>query len=85
MRYSCKKTATYNNAKIFYGNAKSTLHLSKTPRAKKYPTRIRLITTHVTLAHATLNSEKTARLRKRKASCGDRLTSSLKSHNVKRV
>jgi hypothetical protein len=84
MRYSCKKTATYNNIKIFCGNAKSTFHLFKTPRAKKYLTRIRLIITHVTLTHTTLSNRETARLRKRKASYGDRLASSLESYNVEK-
>jgi hypothetical protein len=62
MRYSYKKTATYNNAKVLYGNTKPILYLSKTPRAKIYPARIRLVTAHATLTHATLNNKRTARL-----------------------
>jgi hypothetical protein len=85
MRYSCEKTAIYNNVKVFCGNAKFTLYLFKIPRARKYLTRIRLVIAHVTLAHATFSNKKTARLKERKASCDDRLTSSLKSYNIKRV
>jgi hypothetical protein len=84
MRYSCKKITTYNNIKVFCGNIKPIFHFFKTPRAKKYLTRIRLIITHATLAHATLSSGRTAKFRKRKASCGDRLASNLKSHSVEK-
>jgi hypothetical protein len=85
MRYSCKKTATYNNVKMFYDNAKSTFYFSKTPRVRKYLTRIRLIITDATLIHATLSNRGTARLWKRKASYDDRLISNLRSHSIKRV
>jgi hypothetical protein len=82
MRCSCEKTATYNNASMLCGSAKPTLHLSKTPRARIHPTRIRLVAAHATLAHATLSSRGTARLWERRASCDDRLASSLRSHSV---
>ena len=85
MRYLYKKTATYNNVRVFCGNAKFIFHFFKIPRAKKYLTRIRLIVTHVTLAHATLNNKETAKLRKRRASYSDRLISSLRNYSVKRV
>jgi hypothetical protein len=84
MRYSCEKTATYNNVKIFCGNAKSIFYLFNTPRVRKYLTRIRLVIAHATLTHATLSNKKTARFWKRRASCGDRLTSSLKNHSVEK-
>jgi hypothetical protein len=84
MHYLYKKTATYNNAKVFCSNAKSILHLFKIPRARKYLTRIRLVAAHVTLTHATFNNERTARLKKRKASCGDRLALNLESHNIEK-
>jgi hypothetical protein len=84
MRYSYKKTATYKNAKMLGGSTKPTLHLSKTPRAKIDSTRIRLIIAHATLAHATLNNRRTARLRKRKANYSDRLASNSRSHNIKK-
>jgi hypothetical protein len=67
---------------MLYGSAKPIFHLFNTPRARKHPTRIRLITAHVTLAHATLNSRGTARLREKKASCGDRLASNLGNHSI---
>jgi hypothetical protein len=84
MRYLCEKTATYNNTKILCGNAKLILYFSKIPRVKKYFTRIRLITAHVTLTHAILSNEETVRLKKKRASYGDRLASSLESHNVEK-
>jgi hypothetical protein len=84
MRYSYKKTATYKNVRVFYGNIKPIFYLSKTPRARIYLTRIRLIAAHATLAHATLNNKETARLKKRKASYSDRLVSSSKSHSVEK-
>jgi hypothetical protein len=61
MCYSCEKTATYNNIRVFYKNAKPAFHLSKSPRARIDFIRIRLITAHVTLAHATFNSRETAK------------------------
>jgi hypothetical protein len=82
MRYSYKKTMTYNNIRMLCGNIKSILYLFKIPKVKKYLTRIRLIAAHVTLTHAIFNNKETARLEKRRASCGDRLTSSLKNHNI---
>jgi hypothetical protein len=85
MRYSCEKTATYNNVRIFCGSAKSTLYLSNIPRARKHLTRIRLVIAHATLTHATFNNKGTARFWKRRASCGDRLVSSLKSYSVKKM
>jgi hypothetical protein len=84
MRYSCKKTAIYKNIKVLCGSAKPIFYLFKTPRVRIYFTRIRLIAAHVTLAHATFNSRRTARLKKRKASYNDRLTSSSRSHNVEK-
>jgi hypothetical protein len=84
MRYSCKKTAIYKNTKILCGNAKSTFYLSKTPRARIYLTRIRLVTAHATLIHATLSNRETARFKKRRANYSDRLASSSKSHNIKK-
>ena len=84
MRYSCEKIAIYKNIKMLCGNIKPTLYLFKIPRAKIYITRIRLITAHATLTHATLSSKETARLRKRRASYSDRLVSSLKSHNIEK-
>jgi hypothetical protein len=84
MRYSYKKTTTYNNIKVFYGNIKPIFYLSKTSRARINLTRIRLIITHATLAHATFNSKKTARLKKKKASYNDRLISSLRNYNVEK-
>jgi hypothetical protein len=84
MRYSYKKTTIYKNAKMLCDNVKPTFHLFKIPRAKIYLTRIRLIAAHATLAHATFNSKGTARLKKRKANCSDRLASSSKSHNVEK-
>jgi hypothetical protein len=62
MRYSCEKTTTYNNVKMFYGNVKSIFHFFKIPRVRKYLTRIRLIAAHVTLTHAILSNRETARL-----------------------
>jgi hypothetical protein len=85
MRYLYEKTAIYNNIKMFCGSAKPTFYFFKTPRARKYSTRIRLVITHVTLAHAIFNNRETARLRKKKASYGDRLASNLRNHSVKRV
>jgi hypothetical protein len=82
MRYLCEKTATYKNVRVFCGNTKPTLHLSKTPKVKIDFTRIRLITAHATLAHATLSNRETARLKKRKTSYNDRLASNLKNHNI---
>jgi hypothetical protein len=84
MRYSCEKTATYNNIKILCGNAKLIFHFSKTPRARIYPTRIRLIAAHATLVHATFNNKRTAKLKERRANYNDRLISSLKSYNVEK-
>jgi hypothetical protein len=84
MRYLYEKTATYNNVKMLYGNIKSILHLSKTPRVRINPTRIRLVAAHVTLIHATLSSRKTAKLRKRRANYSDRLISSSKNHNIEK-
>jgi hypothetical protein len=84
MRYLYEKIATYNNIKVLCGNIKPIFYFSKIPRAKKYLTRIRLITAHVTLTHATLNNRKTAKFGKRKASCGDRLTSSLENYSVEK-
>jgi hypothetical protein len=84
MRYSCKKTVIYKNIKVFYGNVKPTFYLSKTPRVRIYPTRIRLVAAHVTLAHTTFNSKRTARLRERKTSYNDRLTSSSRSHSIEK-
>jgi hypothetical protein len=84
MRYLYKKTATYNNIRILCDNAKPIFHLSKTPRVRINPTRIRLIIAHVTLAHATLNSKETARLKKKRASYSDRLASSSRSHNIEK-
>jgi hypothetical protein len=71
MRYLYKKIATYNNAKVFYGNVKPILNFFKIPRIKIGLTRIRLIIAHVTLAHATFNNRKTIRLGERKASYSD--------------
>jgi hypothetical protein len=82
MRYSCKKTVTYKNAKVLYDNIKPTFHLSKTPKVRIYPTRIRLVTAHATLTYATLNNKGTARLRKKRASYSDRLASSSRNHNI---
>jgi hypothetical protein len=62
MRYLCEKIATYNNVKMLYSNVKFIFYFFKIPRVKIYFTRIRLIVTHVTLAHATFNSKKTIRL-----------------------
>jgi hypothetical protein len=84
MRYLYEKITTYKNARMLCGNAKPTFHLSKTPRAKIDPTKIRLIAAHATLTHATLNNKKTARLRKRKASYSDRLASSSRSHSIEK-
>jgi hypothetical protein len=84
MRYSCKKTATYKNIKMLCGNAKPTFYFFKIPRARIDPTKIRLITAHVTLAHATLNNKGTTRLKKRKTSYNDRLASSSKSYNIEK-
>jgi hypothetical protein len=85
MRYLCEKTATYNNIRILCGSAKPTFYLFKIPRVRKHLTRIYLIIAHVTLAHTTLSSKETARLKKKRASYGDRLASSLRNHNIKRV
>jgi hypothetical protein len=82
MRYSYKKTAIYKNVRMLYDNTKPTLYLFKTPRVKIYSTRIRLIAAHVTLAHATLSNKETARFRKRKTNCNDRLASSSRSYNI---
>jgi hypothetical protein len=84
MRYSCKKTVIYKNARMLCDNIKPILHLSKIPKAKIYPTRIRLVAAHVTLTHATLNNRRTVRLKKRKASYSDRLASSSRSHNIEK-
>jgi hypothetical protein len=62
MRYLCKKTAIYNNVKVLCDNVKLILHLFKISKIRIYFTRIRLIITHVTLTHATLNNRETARL-----------------------
>jgi uncharacterized C2H2 Zn-finger protein len=82
MRYLCEKTVTYKNVRVLYGSAKSIFYLFKIPRVRIYPTRIRLIVAHVTLAHATLINRGTARLKKRKASYSDRLASSSRSYNI---
>jgi hypothetical protein len=84
MRCSCKKTIIYKNIRMLCGNAKPTFHLFKIPRVKIYPTRIRLIAAHATLAYATLNNKRTARLKKRKASYSDRLASNSKSHSIEK-
>jgi hypothetical protein len=84
MRCLCEKTATYNNVSMLYDNIKFTFHLSKIPRVRIYLTRIRLITAHVTLAHATLSNKRTARLWERKASYDDRLASRLRNHNIEK-
>jgi hypothetical protein len=82
MRYSCEKTATYNNIKMLCGSAKPILHLFKIPRVRIDLTRIRLIAAHATLAHAIFNNRETVRLGKRRANYSDRLASNLKSHNI---
>jgi hypothetical protein len=84
MRYLCKKTAIYKNVKMLCGNAKPILYLFKTPRARIYLTRIRLIAAYVTLAHTIFSSRGTVRLKKRRASYSDRLASSSRSHNVEK-
>jgi hypothetical protein len=84
MRYSCKKTAIYNDVKVFCGSVKPTFYFFNISRARKYLTRIYLIIAHATLAHATLSNRGTARLGKRRASCGDRLASSLGNYSVKK-
>jgi hypothetical protein len=84
MRYLYKKTAIYKNIRVLYGNIKPTLHLSKIPRARIDLTRIRLITAHATLTHATFNNKKTAKLGKKRASYNDRLISSSKNHNIEK-
>jgi hypothetical protein len=84
MRYSCKKTATYNNVKVFCGNIKPIFYFFKIPRAKIYFTRIRLVIAHVTLIYATFSNRGTARFWERKTSYGDRLVSSLKSHSIEK-
>ena len=66
------------------GNAKLTLYFSKIPRVRIYPTRIRLITAHATLAHAIFSNKRTARLRKRRASYNDRLASNSRNHNIEK-
>jgi hypothetical protein len=84
MRYLCKKIAIYNNIRVLYDSAKPIFYLFKIPRARIDFTRIRLITAHVTLAHATFSNKKTARLKKRRASCNDRLISSSRSYNIEK-
>jgi hypothetical protein len=82
--YLYEKTAIYNNAKMLCENIKPAFHLFKSPRAKINLTRICLITAHATLTHTIFSSRGTAGLKKRRASCGDRLTSNLKSYNIEK-
>jgi hypothetical protein len=84
MRYSYKKTATYNNINVFYGNAKPIFNFFKIPRVRIYLTRIRLVVAHATLVYATFSNRGTARLWERRASYDDRLASSLRSHSIKK-
>jgi hypothetical protein len=84
MRYLYEKTATYNNVNMFCGSVKPIFYFFKIPRAKIHFTRIRLIVAHVTLTHATLSNRGTARLWERRASCDDRLASSLRSHSIEK-
>jgi hypothetical protein len=69
---------------MLYDSVKPAFYLFKTPRARIGLTRIYLITAHVTLAHATLNNRRLARLKKRRTSYSDRLASSLKNHNIEK-
>jgi hypothetical protein len=84
MRYLCEKTAIYNNVRVFCGSAKPTFYLFKIQRVRIDFTRIRLVIAHVTLAHATFSSRETARFKKKRASCNDRLASSSRNHNVEK-
>jgi hypothetical protein len=84
MRYLCEKTVIYKNIKMLCGNAKPIFHFFKIPRARIYPTRIRLIAAHATLAHTTFSNKETARFRKRRASYSDRLASNSRNHNIEK-
>jgi hypothetical protein len=82
MRCLCEKIATYNNISMLCGSIKPTFHFFKIPRVRIYLTRIRLVVAHVTLIYAILSNRGTARLWERRASCDDRLASSLRNYNV---
>jgi hypothetical protein len=84
MYYSCEKTTTYNNIRIFCESAKPAVFFFKSSRVRINLTRIRLITAHVTLAHATLNNRETARFWKKKANYSDRLASSSRNYNIEK-
>jgi hypothetical protein len=82
MRYLCEKTAIYKNVRVLYGNIKLIFYFFKIPRVRINLTKIRLIVTHVTLAHATFSNRGTARFGKRKTSCSDRLASSSRNYSI---
>jgi hypothetical protein len=69
---------------VLCGNVKPILYLFKIPRARIYPTRIRLIAAHVTLTHATFSNREMARFGKKRASYNDRLVSSSRSHSIEK-